>query len=71
MQKQFVWDEAISALLKKAWEMKSRVRYADKLTKIKGKGKMPPYVDQNVWDEWTAHWEGESSKKKSEQTRTQ
>ena len=49
--------------------MKSRVRYADKLTKIKAKGKMPPFVDQDVWDGWTAHWEGESSKKKSEQTR--
>jgi hypothetical protein len=57
------------ALIKTAWEKKARTRYVDKLTKLKGKGKMPAYMDQDVWDAWTAEWQGESSKKKSEQTR--
>ena len=30
---------------------------------------MHAYIDQDVWDRWTAEWEGESSKKKSEQTK--
>jgi hypothetical protein len=68
LQKQFVWNEAVTALLKKAWEMKSRVRYADKVSNIKKKGKMPAFMDQDVWDGWTGQWQGESSKKKSEQT---
>ena len=69
MQKYFAWEETLSALIKTAWEQKARTRYVDKLTKLKAKGKMPAYVDQDVWDQWTAQWEGESLKKKSEQTR--
>jgi hypothetical protein len=58
MQKYFAWEETLSALIKTAWEQKARTRYADKLTKLKGKGKMPAYMDQDVWDAWTAEWQG-------------
>ena len=69
MHKHFVWEEILTALIKTAWEMKARVRYADKLTKLKGKGKVPEFLDEAVWDRWQAEWAREDWKKKSDQTK--
>jgi hypothetical protein len=71
MQKEFVWERVLTELIRSAWEAKARVRYADKLTKLKakGKGKLPENVDQVVWDRWQLEWAREDFKQKSDQTR--
>jgi hypothetical protein len=71
MQKEFVWEGVLTELIKSAWEAKARVRYADKLTKLKakGKGKLPENVDHVVWDRWQLEWAKEDFKQKSDQTR--
>ena len=52
-----------------AWEQKARIRYVDKLTKLKDKEKVPDYLDKDVWERWNAEWAKEGAKKKSKQNR--
>ena len=67
MQKYFAWEEILTELIKTAWQQKARIRYVDKLCKLKGK--VPEYVDPDVWARCETEWAKEPLKKKSEQNR--
>ena len=69
MQRYFHWDQLLNSLIKIAWEQKARIRYVDKFSKLKGKGKAPKFMDEDVWERWEAEWAKEPLKKKSDQTR--
>ena len=69
MQKHFAWEEILNSFIRTAWEQKACIRYVVKLCKLKGKGKVPEYVDPDVWARWETEWAKEASKKKSDQSR--
>ena len=66
VQKYFVWDETINALVRLAWENKCRERYRSMLSQWRTKGK-PQFISDEIWESWLPHWNTEKFKAKSAQ----
>ncbi|KDP45936.1 hypothetical protein JCGZ_11839 [Jatropha curcas] len=49
-QKHFIWDEAITAMLKVAWEKLCADQYADFTYRMRRSGKKQQYVSQEIWE---------------------
>ena len=43
-----MWDNAIYAVAKIAWDAKTSSQYRDMISKIKRKGKMPNFTDPDL-----------------------
>ena len=43
-----MWDNAINALVKIAWDAKTSSRYRNMISKIKRKGKKPKFIDPDL-----------------------
>ncbi|KDP28951.1 hypothetical protein JCGZ_19514 [Jatropha curcas] len=65
-QKHFIWDEAITAMLKVAWEKICADRYADFTYRMRKSGKKQQCVSQEIWESWQKAWEDPAFKRKRE-----
>ncbi|KDP21601.1 hypothetical protein JCGZ_03605 [Jatropha curcas] len=65
-QKHFVWEEAITAMLKVAWEKLCTLWYADFTYRIRKSGKKQMYMSQEIWESWQKAWEDPAFKRKCE-----
>ncbi|KDP37565.1 hypothetical protein JCGZ_08256 [Jatropha curcas] len=65
-QKHFIWDEAITAMLKVAWEKLCADRYADFTYRMRRSGKKQQCVSQEIWKSWQKAWEDPAFKRKWE-----
>ncbi|KDP25925.1 hypothetical protein JCGZ_23001 [Jatropha curcas] len=65
-QKHFIWDEAITAMLKVAWEKIFADRYADFTYRMRRSGKKQQCVSQEIWESWQKAWEDPAFKRKRE-----
>ncbi|KDP25170.1 hypothetical protein JCGZ_24188 [Jatropha curcas] len=63
-QKHFIWDEAITAMLKVAWEKLCADRYADFTYRMRRSGKKQQCVSQEIWESWQKAWEDPAFKRK-------
>ncbi|KDP34280.1 hypothetical protein JCGZ_12809 [Jatropha curcas] len=50
--KHFVWEEAITAMLKVAWEKLCTLRYADFTYRMRKSGKKQQCMSQEIWESW-------------------
>ncbi|KDP21882.1 hypothetical protein JCGZ_03526 [Jatropha curcas] len=64
--KHFIWDEAIMAMLKVAWEKLCADRYADFTYRMRRSGKKQQCVSQEIWESWQKAWEDPAFKRKRE-----
>ncbi|KDP27122.1 hypothetical protein JCGZ_22031 [Jatropha curcas] len=64
--KHFIWDEAITAMLKVAWEKICADRYADFTYRMRKSGKKQQCVSQEIWESWQKAWEDPAFKRKRE-----
>ncbi|KDP27732.1 hypothetical protein JCGZ_19709 [Jatropha curcas] len=64
--KHFIWDEAITAMLKVAWEKICADRYADFTYRMRRSGKKQQCVSQEIWESWQKAWEDPAFKRKQE-----
>ncbi|KDP27474.1 hypothetical protein JCGZ_20130 [Jatropha curcas] len=65
-QKHFIWDEAITAMLKVAWEKICADRYADFTYRMRKSGKKQQCVSQEIWESWQKAWEDPAQNRKRE-----
>ncbi|KDP37762.1 hypothetical protein JCGZ_06438 [Jatropha curcas] len=65
-EKHFIWDEAITAMLKVAWEKLCADRYADFTYRMRRSGKKQQCVSQEIWESWQKAWEDPAFKRKRE-----
>ncbi|KDP30890.1 hypothetical protein JCGZ_15499 [Jatropha curcas] len=65
-RKHFIWDEAITAMLKVAWEKICADRYADFTYRMRRSGKKQQCVSQEIWESWQKAWEDPAFKRKRE-----
>ncbi|XP_037496734.1 uncharacterized protein LOC119371170 [Jatropha curcas] len=56
-QKHFIWDEAITAMLKVAWEKICTDQYADFTYRMRRSGNKQQCVSQEIWESWQKAWE--------------
>ncbi|KDP46587.1 hypothetical protein JCGZ_13707 [Jatropha curcas] len=52
LQKHFIWDEAITAMLKVAWEKLCADRYADFTYRMRRSSTKQHRVSQEIWESW-------------------
>ncbi|KDP27490.1 hypothetical protein JCGZ_20025 [Jatropha curcas] len=64
--KHFIWDEAITAMLKVAWEKLCPDRYADFIYRMRRSDKKQQCVSQEIWESWQKAWEDPAFKRKRE-----
>ena len=58
-----MWDNAIDALVKIAWDVKASSRYRDMISEKKMKGKKPNFIDPDLWERWQHYWNKSIAKK--------
>ncbi|XP_037492936.1 uncharacterized protein LOC110010411 [Jatropha curcas] len=58
-QKHFIWDEAITAMLKVAWEKICTDQYADFTYRMRRSGNKQQCVSQEIWESWCSETGGE------------
>ncbi|KAL7607984.1 hypothetical protein Lser_V15G12231 [Lactuca serriola] len=69
------WDDAKTPLVQACWENKAKERYRQYIYNISSKWKKstlkkkPVNITSEVWTSWTARWNTEDFKKKSEQNK--
>ncbi|KDP24878.1 hypothetical protein JCGZ_25131 [Jatropha curcas] len=64
--KHFILDEAITAMLKVAWEKLCADQYADFTYRMRRSGKKQQCVSQEIWESWQKAWEDPAFKRKRE-----
>ncbi|KDP25156.1 hypothetical protein JCGZ_24258 [Jatropha curcas] len=66
LQKHFIWEGAITAMLKVAWEKLCAPRYADFTYRMRKNGKKQQCISQEIWESWQKAWEDPAFKRKCE-----
>ncbi|KDP42671.1 hypothetical protein JCGZ_00175 [Jatropha curcas] len=61
VEKHFIWDEAITAMLKVAWKKLCADRYANFTYRMRSSS-----VSQEIWESWQKAWEDPAFKRKRE-----
>ncbi|KDP27516.1 hypothetical protein JCGZ_20156 [Jatropha curcas] len=51
-EKHFIWEEAITAMLKVAWEKLCVLQYADFTYRMRKSGKKQQRMSQEIWQSW-------------------
>ncbi|KDP34874.1 hypothetical protein JCGZ_09162 [Jatropha curcas] len=64
LQKHFIGEEAITAMLKVAWEKLCALRYANCTYRMRKSGKKQQCVSQEIWASWQKAWEDPVFKRK-------